>query len=995
MHKNRDIKKMNNCLEKRSTLNKFNILRFFLFLFTTAFSVTTFSSAVLAWQLPAASFVKAPKAVVQSKTSVVELSPAAEELSAADIDIINKIRMKEMQSASDSAATVQTGSTGGLTPVPESAYTMNSAVSALTPASGALAKGTPLPIPGQAVGGEQKKTTARKPYKPLQITGEKVFILDDVSVKGNFSRYATENFDSYPGFRYSSELRLNLEGNIAENVRVSASLDDTNMSQETKRVTLFVDGRVWNFTLGDFTTSYTDTEFTLFNKKLKGVEAIGNLHDGKYQVKAIASRSEGKSKTDVFTGSGMQSEYQLTQRPIVQNSEVVKLDGRTLKRGTDYTIDYEDGSIILKAQILPLESRNRINVEYEYFENGKMFRRTLVGIREITEFKNLNRLGFTVLREEDDKGSVAGATSAEVQVKPSATTVYGFDFKLDPKISSLKLDGEMALSVVDPNLLSKETKADQNINGFARFFRASLAEKKYSFTARNQQMGKDFVSVGKNRLEIDESRNDVTLKLTPVEKVSFQFDVEDATRATMNDPDLPSSTNTYVDVNSKAFRSFSTIKAGKTLSLGVNTYEKLKRNDLSRLDFHEQSRQAEIVNDHKKFIERARYNIRTIDSKYDLTRKQDEKTYNLGFVAAAWEKLNFSLEYSNIKTEMGQDQSPVSSIDNFSLDATSNITKKLSLNSVFLVRNESNLQTARKDNLITTDSKLRFNPSDVLQMQARYKEMHSKKFLLDKTNNEKILELQSGIISDTNYIKVEEPVTTQTGSFLVDISPFQMLRTQLQYQFKNLININTRARMSVSDSALAEFKLAPNNTVSTIYRLMNSKNTQSVGELMESRNLNHNLEVRKSVNAKLAVISSLELDKKTDSYRPLENADSFGKSLKLEKDVSSALNVSAGLGHYSISRCAPYRDSNKISILSGFRLIPKLFKMTLRGNLDHSIEDDSVARKKKTVLETLLDYDLGGETEISANYKFINSGKTELEEAYRSRAGKVTLTKRF
>lgn len=986
MLNSRNILKFNNIRTARSILNIYNILRFFIF------AAAFFAAAVPFFGTPPSAAFAGTKPVALSGNSLTTAeiesfsapgTSETETLTAVDLDIISKIRAKENsdKQAAEGAAGRGQG-TGGLSPVPESVYTF-------VPPKPAEGQAQPKPE------GLRPPKTARKPYKPLEITGEKVFILDDVSVKGNFSRYATENFDSYPGFRYSSELRLNIDGNIAENVRVSASLDDTNMSQETKRVTLYVDGRVWNFTLGDFTTSYTDTEFTLFNKKLKGVEATGNLDDGKYQVKAIASRSEGKSKTDVFTGAGMQSEYQLSQRPIVQNSEVVKLDGRTLKRGTDYTIDYEDGSIILKPQVLPLEPRNRINVEYEYFENGKMFRRTLVGLRGIAELKGLNKAGFTVLREEDDKGSVAGASSAEVQVKPSSTTVYGFDFKLDPGISSLKLDGEMALSVIDPNLLSKATPADRNIDGFARFFRASLNEKKYSFTARNHRMDDDFVSIGKNRLEIDENKNEATLRLTPAEKVSFQFDVEDGTRATMNDPDLPSSTNVYVDVNSKVFRTFSNVKTGKALSFGMNTYEKLKRNDSSRLDFHEQSWQGEVVNDSKRFIERARYNIRTIGSKYDVTRKQNEKTCNLGFTAAAWEKLNFGLEYSNIKTDSGPDETPVSSIDNLSLDVTSNVTKRLSLNTVFLTRNESNLQNARKDNLITTDSKLRFNPSEKVQMQARYKEMHSKKFLLDKTNNEKILERQEGVLDDTNYIKVEEPVTTQTGSFLVDLNPFAMLRSQLQYQFKNLININTRARMSVSDSALAEFKLAPNNTVSTIYRLMNTKNTQSVGEMMESRNLNHNLEVRKSLNAKLALISNLELDKKTDTYRPLENADSFGKSMRVEKDLSSALNVSAGLGHYSITRRAPYRDSGKISILSGFRLIPKLLKMTLRGNLDHSIEDDSVTQKKKTVLETLLDYDLGGETEISANYKFINAGKTELEEAYRSRSGKVTLTKRF
>jgi len=357
--------------------------------------------------------------------------------------------------------------------------------------------------------------------------------------------------------------------------------------------------------------------------------------------------------------------------------------------------------------------------------------------------------------------------------------------------------------------------------------------------------------------------------------------------------------------------------------------------------------------------------------------------------------LNYCLEYSKIKTDAGQNEDLVSNINNFSVDVTSNITSKLSLNSVFLTRLEDNVQTNRKDNLITTDTKLRYNPSKKLQGQVRYKEMHSKKFLLDKSYNEKVLEMKEGVVSENNYVTVEEPVTTQTGSFLLDMIPTVKVRSQLQYQFKNLININTRARMSVSDTALMEVKVAPNNTLSTIYRLTNSKNTQSVGELMACKDLNHNLETRKSLNSKTALISNIEFDYKTDTYRPIENTDTYSQSFKVEKDLSSALNVSAGLAHADIKRITPYYDSKKISILSGFKLIPKMFRMTLRSNLDYSIEDDEISQRKKTVLESLIDYDLGGDTELSANYKFINSGKTSYEQGYKSRIGRMTLTKRF
>ena len=910
-------------------------------------------------------------AAAGAKTGVTVETVDDTQFSQSELDIINKIRQKEQQEKEKSI--VVTNSDG----VQNNIDAQNSFISA--PSS------TERP----------RHRTSSRPYKPLEITGEKVFILDDVSVKGDFSRFAADNYGAYPGFKYSSELRLNIDGNIADNIRVSANLDDTNISQETKKVTLYIDGRYWNFTLGDFTTSFNDTEFTLYNKKLKGVEAAGTLAEGKYQIKAIASRSEGQSQTDVFTGSGMQSEYQFSKRPVVQNSEKITLDGRQLRKGSDYTIDYEDGSIIIKPHLLPLEARNRINAEYEYFENGKLFRRTLVGMRATAAYQNLNKIGFTLIREEDDKGSVKGVSDSEIQVKPTSSTIYGFDYKLNPA-AGLKLDGELALSVLDQNTLSNEKAEDKNLNSIAFYTKASYAAKKYALDLRKHKMGKDFISIGKNRLDIDEDRNEIILKLMPLDCLNFQFDYEDSRRASLNDPDLPSSINSRVDINNKALRTFSTYYfRNKKSSVDFSTYERLKRNDSSMLDFHEQIYQGELKNEHNKTVERLRYNLRTLNSKYDLTRKQNEYTYNAGISSNSWDKLNYSLEASSIKVDAGQSEDLISNIKNYSLDITSNLTRKLSLNTVFLTRIEDNVQTNRKDNLIATDAKIRYNPSKKVQGQVRYKESHSKKFLLDKTYNEKILQVKEGTTTEDNYITVEEPVTTKTGSFLVDIMPTAKVRSQLQYQFKNLVNINTRARMSVSDSALMEFKYAPNRSVSSIYRLMNSKNTQNIGELMASRNLNHNVELRKTLSSKTALISNTEADYKTDTYRPIENTDTYSQGLRFEKDLSSALNITSGLAYAKISRIAPYYDSNKVSVLGGFRLIPKRFRMTLRSNLDYSIEDDEVTKRHRTILDNFIDYDLGGDTSLSANYKFVNSGKTTFEEGYSARVGKMTLTKRF
>mgnify|MGYP000884874436 FL=1 len=116
-----------------------------------------------------------------SATGEVFESPDNAQFSQAEIDIINKIRQREEE---EKARVITNSYKMQQPPLAQNAGQEASAAS-----------GSPE---------RRRGRNSSRPYKPLEITGEKVFILDDVSVKGDFSRFAADNYRSE---EHTSELQ--------------------------------------------------------------------------------------------------------------------------------------------------------------------------------------------------------------------------------------------------------------------------------------------------------------------------------------------------------------------------------------------------------------------------------------------------------------------------------------------------------------------------------------------------------------------------------------------------------------------------------------------------------------------------------------------------------------------------------------------------------------------------------------------------------------------
>lgn len=180
----------------------------------------------------------------------------------------------------------------------------------------------------------------------------------------------------------NSGFRLSLAGKLAEDIDIMAALTDENTPiqpegntrtiQELDKVFIRISSGPLAATLGDFSLSFSGTEFGSYNRKLSGVLAEGSSPLG--SAAASYATMKGSYRTVQFAGiDGVQGPYRLTgkngeQRIVVlAGTERVYVDGVEMTRGEtfDYIIEYASGEITFRPRRL-ITAASRITVDFEY-----------------------------------------------------------------------------------------------------------------------------------------------------------------------------------------------------------------------------------------------------------------------------------------------------------------------------------------------------------------------------------------------------------------------------------------------------------------------------------------------------------------------------------------------------------------------------------------------------------------------------------------------------
>lgn len=228
-------------------------------------------------------------------------------------------------------------------------------------------------------------------------------------------------------FSLQSGMRLELSGNLTEDILLTAALTDENSPiqpegtteslEEIDKVFIQLTHKNFDAVFGDYELNKRLGEFGNIKRKLQGLYFEGN--SGNSSAYFGFAGAKGKFKSQSLTGlDGVQGPYRLTglnnerEIIIIAGTERVYLDGTEIKRGeiNQYTIDYAQAEITFNPSVI-ITSVSRITIDFEYSDR-RYTRNTMIGGVQSEITKNI-KIGMQYIREGDDQDAPIDLTFSE------------------------------------------------------------------------------------------------------------------------------------------------------------------------------------------------------------------------------------------------------------------------------------------------------------------------------------------------------------------------------------------------------------------------------------------------------------------------------------------------------------------------------------------------------------------------------------------------------
>ena len=239
-----------------------------------------------------------------------------------------------------------------------------------------------------------------------------------IKKSGSISRGLT--LGNSQGLSVTSGLRLQLEGDLGDGLKIVGAITDENIPIQpdgtTQQISDFdkifikLQKDAFSVTVGDYDVRNRNTSFANFYRNVQGVKL--SMLNEKSKVNISGAVAKGQFHTNSMIGrEGVSGPYRLTGKngerffTVLAGSETVYLNGKRLLRGeaNDYIIDYNTAEIYFTARHV-ITNISRIVIDFEYTDRNFNRSLTMITSRQRLFGDKLN-LHFSYGRDADNQNA--------------------------------------------------------------------------------------------------------------------------------------------------------------------------------------------------------------------------------------------------------------------------------------------------------------------------------------------------------------------------------------------------------------------------------------------------------------------------------------------------------------------------------------------------------------------------------------------------------------
>ncbi len=268
----------------------------------------------------------------------------------------------------------------------------------------------------------------------VQVSGQNTLTRQEHSIEGSAGAFEGQRWDTGTLQRRTS---LGIEGPIWKEIGFRADLSFSGYGASYSRWLTGYVGHDTALYYGDLNISLRDNEFASFGKSLKGWELDQKLpNDG--LLRAFTSEAKGYTRNESLAGNDTPGPYFLRFAPIIDGSEVVKVDEQRQQRGVDYRLGYQSGELWFEPVDGPskaIPSTSTISVSYQssgYFGNAG----TLTGARAQMPLEGGRMMvGVTWLEQAAPKAGQGDTVAYQEDIYYGSGSTGPFDTNFRPIIA--------------------------------------------------------------------------------------------------------------------------------------------------------------------------------------------------------------------------------------------------------------------------------------------------------------------------------------------------------------------------------------------------------------------------------------------------------------------------------------------------------------------------------------------------------------------------------